>query len=176
MAVVPEPPTFEVGESDTTELNQLRDAVRFCQDPPIFRAHSNTTQTLTTGVSAAVLLQSEDWDSEDGHSTSSNTSRYTAVYAGYYAVDGVVFFAGNATGRRGVSFSVNGTNQHASRTLVFSGGASGIQILGVDEVYLAVGDYVEMFAFQESGGNLNIGSAIANDNSRLNVRWVRKSV
>lgn len=175
MAVVPEAPTFEAGQSDTTELNQLRDAVRFCQDPPIFRARSNTTQSLTTGVSAAVLLQAEDFDSEDGHSIVSNLSRYTAVYAGYHAVDGVVFFAGNATGRRGVSFSVNGTSVNASRTLVFSSGASAVQVHGGDTVYLAVGDYVEMFAFQESGGNLNIGSATANDNSRLNVRWVRRS-
>jgi hypothetical protein len=79
----------------------------------------------------------------------------------------------NATGVRGTYWSVNGIAQNGSQTLEAT-------IAGLDacfaarsiEIYLAQGDYLELFAYQSSGGNLNTGVGGAVEQPSAKVRWV----
>lgn len=163
MAVVPTPPDWSGGGAvTTTQLNQLAQAVTFLQNPPRFRGRQTSAQTLTSSVWASILLDTEDIDQDPsgttGHSTSTNTSRFTAVYAGWYLLPGSgVGQSSMATpsGRRGARWAVNGSAVRGSGQLFLttSTAAGAINARGI-LVFLGVGDYVELQGFFEGGGTL----------------------
>jgi len=175
VAVVPTPPTFVSAISSVSELNQLTDTLNFLLYPPIFRGIQTVAQTLTTGVWGTITLDTETVDQADGaastqHSNVTNNSRFTAAYAGWYQVSGTVAFAGSATGRRGVRYAVNGAAVAGTAVLIAAGVATGIATPGSAELlFLNIGDYVEMQAFQDTGVNLNTDGATG---SRMNVEQV----
>ena len=124
--------------------------------PPIAQLYHTSAQAIPNNTWTALLFGTEAVDSANGHSTSSNTSRYTAVRAGTYYVHGRYTYAANATGFRGVRIAKNGTS--LDYTLSYGGTPTGsltqqVQTQGL--VVLAVGDYVEVQVEQTSGGNLN---------------------
>jgi len=120
------------------------------------RVRRTTTQSLTTAVAAAIAFDAERYDTTAFHDTASNTSRFTipSGMAGKYLITGCVEFANNATGVRALSIrhNVGGTLLAAVNTPAISGDTT---ILTIATIYdLAVGDYVELFAYQTSGGAL----------------------
>jgi hypothetical protein len=152
---------------------QVRDASAFFAAPPAFRAYSTVTQSLTDNTWTSLNLDTEQFDNYGGHSTSTNTSRYTCQLAGIYLVTGVATFASNGTGNRAVRLAVNGTAYPGSfvKAPAPVTTASGGQITTA-LVSLAVGDYVEVM------GNQNSGTALATSFSgpdvypSLSVLWV----
>lgn len=129
------------------------------------RAYNSTTQNISNGsgdTHTAATLNSEEYDTDGFHSTSSNTSRMTipSGKAGKYRVRGHAFFEANATGIRSVCIAKNGTKLRgsATRTLV-PGATGGISAWGEWVGDLAVGDYVELMVYQTSGGTRTIGHA-----------------
>lgn len=124
------------------------------------RVYNSAAQTIGDASWTALTFDSEAYDTDGMHSTSTNTSRLTCVTAGKYLVHGQVTFAANATGSRWVAIKKNGTfyvnesrpNAGSSSTVVFH-----VDLL----VDLAVNDYVELFVFQTSGGNLNVNGGNA---------------
>lgn len=175
MATVPVTRTFVSGEVVLASYfnTNINGPIGFLLAPPIFRGRQTSAQSLTSGTFAAITLDAEDVDSAGGHSTSSNTSRYTAQYAGWYQASGGSGIAFNATGNRALDLRVNGAviNGSQSNIATLTASSSTSQpVLGTDFVFLNVNDYVEMFAFQSSGGALN--TAVTTDQqSRLNVLW-----
>lgn len=124
------------------------------------KAHNTGAQSIPSATWTAVTLASEVWDTDNFHSTASNTSRMT-IPAGlggkYRATAGTAFDAGG-TGDRYIAIRVNGAvltggstvdvrAPHASLTADRSGS------LDVDVV---AGDYVELYVYQDSGGALNV--------------------
>lgn len=138
----------------------LADHVAALQAPPIAELRQTGAQTLTTGVWTSLTFDAEVVDSAGGHSTSSNTSRYTAVIAGYYLLSGGAGFASNATGLRGVRWAKNGSSIDSSGTTEPTGSGNNMAYpaRGI-LVQLSVGDYVELQAVQTTGGNL--GTSVA---------------
>lgn len=130
------------------------------------------TQNLTTATWTSITFTSEGIDSAGGHSTVSNTSRYVAVHTGWYDVKGGVAFAFHATGARSVRFAVNGTPragfEREQAIAVTYGNCTSIS----RNIYLAAGDYLELQAFQNSGGTLATSYVADNDQSYLELRWV----
>lgn len=132
----------------------LRDDLEFLISPPACSVYDTTGQTLTTATSTVINHGSENYDNDAMHSTVSNTSRITAQTAGRYLFIVTVEFAANATGLRQVFFYKNnvstgvGSRQNATTTFnaIFQASAT---------IILAAGDYVEIQAYQSSGGNLN---------------------
>lgn len=122
------------------------------------RVHNNAPITLTTGVPTALTFNSERFDSGSVHSTSVNTSRLTAPVAGTYDIKGHASFAANATGVRNLDIRLNGTTVIASQLQPAASGI--ITTVSVPTTYqLAANDYVELVAFQSSGGDLNVNAA-----------------
>lgn len=175
MATVPATRVWVAGEvvTDAFMNNNISAVLNFLLAPPIYRGRQTSAQSLTSGTFTAITQDTEDVDTAGGHSTVSNTSRYTAVYAGWYDVAGGVGFAFNATGNRALDLRVNGTmlNGTQSNIATLTASSSTAQPVTADElVFLNVSDYVELFAFQSSGGALN--TAVTTDQqSRMNVRW-----
>jgi hypothetical protein len=146
----------------------------FMLNQPIFVAVQTITQSLASGAWTAINLDQEVTDTYGGHSTTANTSRFTAQVAGWYTVSGVTTWPNNATGTRGARIHVNGSPvQGAAQTVaaVTSGSFTGC-MTPVRAVFLNVGDYVEVGGFQSSGGALSTGVASGGDlASALFVGW-----
>jgi len=125
------------------------------------RAYNSADISIPTGADTAVTLNSESYDTDPNgeiHSTASNTSRMTIQTAGKYAIKGGGLFAVNGTGQRLLKLRVNGATYIAlSPTLKGDASLSvGQQVHGVYD--FAAGDYVEMMAYQDSGGALNLSA------------------
>lgn len=139
---------------------------------PRFKGYASTAQTLTTGSGdVAITLDTEDYDSDNGHSTTVNTSRYTIQVAGTYLLLGTLAFATNATGNRKAGININGVNARGG-TVQGPGfaGNSWCACVGVSQA-LNVGDYVELVGWQTSGGNLAT-SATGGFGPTLICQWI----
>lgn len=180
MPAVPETKTAWTNNVDalsSTNLNAyIRDPIRFLMKPPIAKLRHIVTQSLTNGTAVPITFTSEivdtDIDGIGGHSTSTNTSRYTARYPGWYEISGGVSFASSGTGIRLASWAVNGSNIPGSDALIPTAGSGNSTRLPTrtELVYLDIGDYVELKALQTSGGALN--TAVTNDEqATMNVTW-----
>lgn len=174
MAAVPVTRTFVAGEVVLASYfnTNIRDVLNYLLAPPILEIEQIVSQTLANGTFTALTFTSESVDSSGMHSTSVNTSRATAVYPGYYRTDGAHGSVANATGSRYTSLGRNGTILSASQTNQLSNGGTLNTVTGARSklIYLGVGDYAEIFGWQNSGGNLGtIGSG--GDESSLSMKW-----
>ncbi|MET7944333.1 hypothetical protein [Streptomyces sp. NPDC005302] len=127
---------------------------------PRFRGYQTSVQSLSDNTWTPLTLDTEQFDSDNGHSTSTNTSRYVVQVAGTYFVAGNSAFAANATGNRAVRIGVNGSPIIGSfaKTLA-STAAHSSGIATTAEVVCVVGDYIEVMGLQSSGAALNTSSA-----------------
>lgn len=173
MTAVPAlPSAFVVGKARASDMELLRLALSFSLNPPIAELRQTVAQTLTTGVTTAITFTTEDVDSVNGHDTVTNPDRYTAVYAGWYQVSGGCSFAASAVGQRIVVPTVNGTLVNGSGADVQSTAALTCFIpIRTKLIYLNVGDFVQLTAFQNSGGNLNT-DVTTYQQPNISVRWV----
>ena len=144
---------------------------------PMFFGYQGTVQSVASGTTgAAITIDTEIIDTDGGHSTVTNTSRYTCQVAGYYLLYGSVGWAQNATDERITYYMKNGAS--------IAGGSS-VQAMPVTTAHatvtpgnlmivpLAVGDYVELWGSQVSGGSLStVADVSAGKNSSLLCVWV----
>jgi hypothetical protein len=132
--------------------------------------YNSALQTIANNTYTALTFNTEQFDTNAFHSTSSNTSRFTipAGYAGKYLINGQVLADNNATGTRSFYFYKNGagflytTNVQGS-TIEPSLTASYI-------ADLAVGDYVELFYWQNSGASRTVDTRI--DYCRFSISYL----
>ena len=119
------------------------------------RVYNSAAITLTTGVTTALTFDSERYDVGGLHSTSVNTGRLTIAIAGVYEVGGSVSFATDTVGIRGLSVLLNGaTTIILARDTPIAGDNT---VISLSAPYrFAAGDYIELYARQTSGGNLNV--------------------
>lgn len=125
----------------------------------LYRASS---QVLTNNVNTAVLWDNEEFDTDSFHSTSTNTSRITipSGKAGKYLFVWNLSYYANATQIRETTLKRNGTTLTYQDFPVSSNNSE----TSMAASYIAtasVNDYFEMFAYQNSGGDLDLrGSAV----------------
>lgn len=113
-------------------------------------------QTIANNTYTALVWNSEYYDTDTFHSTSTNTSRFTVPSGkgGYYLVTAATSWVANATGARRILIRKNGTDFRRNgdvpgNTTVVVGTQMTIVIP------LTVGDYIEAFVRQTSGGDLD---------------------
>lgn len=124
---------------------------------PRFKGNASTGQAFATGTTfSPVSLDAEVYDSEGGHSTVTNPSRYTCQVPGLYRITAMSSFTTNSTGSRAVGVGVNGASVLQSQGMPPSGNSWSNQVT-VDQ-YLNAGDYVEVLTWQNSGGSLSTGT------------------
>jgi len=127
----------------------------------VFVRQSASTTSISNNTNTTVLFDSEEFDTDAYHSTSTNTGRITipAGKAGKYAINSAFFFQDNGTGARRLQIFKNGS-VYAS-TLMPPDAVSQISVTLNLVMDLAVSDYIEAVVFQNSGVSLTIygGSA-----------------
>ncbi len=127
------------------------------------KAYHSTTQTIPNATVTPLLFNSERYDTDGFHSTSSETSKFTVPTGkgGYYLLQGGV--TGPAVGNTSseVLFRLNGSTFLQSA----SGNNDGTNfwVIATGVALLAVGDYVELVVYHENGSQSS-GNATGVDN------------
>lgn len=121
---------------------------------------NNTNQTLATATETTLTWNAENTDKGELHSITANTSRLTIPTGGggtgtIWVVYGQVQWAANATGDRYIVIWRNGAMTKAWTTAKSTTLDMRQQIFGVF-FDMADGDYFELRAYQDSGGNLGV--------------------
>lgn len=120
------------------------------------RAYHNANQSISTSTETAVALNSERNDTDSIHDNSTNNSRLTCRTAGVYLITGQLRYAAHATGWRRAGIKIGGTTYIGLRDTPSLGGTDEATA-SVATIYpLAVNEYVELIAYQNSGSSLNV--------------------
>jgi hypothetical protein len=130
------------------------------------KAYQAGTQSIPNTTPTAVTLTTELYDTDGFHEGVTNPSRFTVPSgkAGYYSLKGKLYWDGNATGARTLWFLVNATTVVRGSTANLENLSSNPQqMVTTADVQLDAGDYVELIAYQSSGGALNVGHATQAD-------------
>ena len=155
------PKTWAVGDILTaSDMNTyVRDNTDFLNAPPSARVYNDADISVANNTLVALTFNTERWDTDTIHNTSTNTNRLTCQTAGLYHIYGTVLFAANATGQRAVQIKLNGTTFIGGDMRVDAAASGGTRLTAVTEYSLSAADYVELVVFQDSGGALNVTSA-----------------
>jgi len=120
--------------------------------------YSSVNQACTSAAYKNLLFDTEVYDTDAFHSTSTNTNRITipSGKAGKYLFTFLVNFDGNATGRREYYLYKNGVSASIMDGSVTSVGAqdTGLTFVAMDDAI--VGDYYNVSVWQNSGSSLNV--------------------
>jgi hypothetical protein len=113
-------------------------------------------QSIPNNTATAVTWDVENYDTDNLHSTVTNTSRFTVPTGkgGKWLFQGTFMFAGNATGYRAAHIYKNGslfTQYIMSAVSAVNGGIQWQQTIN-----LSAADYLEIFALQDTGGALTL--------------------
>jgi hypothetical protein len=126
------------------------------------KVYQTADQSMSNATFTAITFNSETFDTDGFHSTTTNTSRLTvpAGKAGYYLVIAQLAYNGNATGQRQAEVTVNGAGGFGKFIQLNAGSSYVPQPKGTTILNLAVGDYVELNGYQDSGGSLSNYSGV----------------
>lgn len=152
-----------------TDLQIVKDDLTFLGTKPAARAYNLVAISIANNTPTALTFDSERFDTDTIHDTVTNTSRLTCKTAGLYLIIGNIEYASNAAGVRDTQIRLN-----AVRTLVGDVRTSsnvGATSVSLSTLYqLAVNDYLELQATQNSGGALNV-TAISTYSPEFAMIW-----
>lgn len=176
---VPSQGTVAVGDKITASLwnDDVRDAVNFLISPPRVKVYKTANQSIATSAWACLTWDAEAFDSDTMHNNVTSNSRITFTTAGTYQITYNVFWANNATGLRNHKIELNGTTTEGSGTDVIEPFAispvaathTGASISFIQS--FSANDYIQAFAWQNSGGALNLAGT-TESHSSLSAIWV----
>ena len=115
-------------------------------------------QSVSTGSNTLLTWNSENVDTDSMHDNSTNPSRLTIPtgFLGRWRFDIGVTFAAAANGTRAAWITVNGAGTRYGQPEVPGSSVASAGLYISRELVLAVGDYVEVYCYQDSGGALNV--------------------
>jgi hypothetical protein len=122
------------------------------------RATNSVALVIPNNAVTALALDTNRYDSNGLHDVAVNNTRLTCKRAGLYVITGHAQFAASAAGTlRILGIRLNG-NQAGGVLAAEQFAPVAVDFLKSvsTEYVLAVNDYLELYAFQDSGGNLNV--------------------
>ena len=127
-------------------------------DNPAARVYHDANQSIANVTYTQLAFNSERFDTNVMHDTTTNNTRLTCKTAGKYLIWGCVEFESNITGWRFLEILLNGSIKTARELRTPLSGST--IVFTISTVYdLAVNDYVELQVYQSSGGALNVNVA-----------------
>lgn len=174
------PPSFRnwsPGEVETAAyLNaNVRDAGNWFLQRPSVGLYQSSAQNFLTAGAGAVVWDTEQWNTGDGmHSVSTNPTRITFPWTGKYYIDTQVSFVTNGIGIRELQVKVNAAGNVSSGvpwrdTHAAASSSEPLELMASFILPANAGDYMEVFARQDSGGGLNLNTGYPQ--TMLNVTW-----
>jgi hypothetical protein len=118
--------------------------------------YKTSNQTISNATNTAISFQAENFDTDAFHDNSTNNTRITipAGKAGKYLVTGSIAWSTGANERVAMIYK-NGTLVNYMHQM-YPDNAGGYYAPFNYVINLAVGDYIELFCNQGSGGNLTV--------------------
>lgn len=174
MGTAPTPPDWASGEVATeSKMDSISTAISFLRNPPRARLHRSTDQSIPNQTGTVLTWDSEDFDTVSGHSTSVNTSRYTAQYDGVYLMSINIPWLNNTSSsfkleayvRRsdGTDFTGNAIHKTGSDTSVVNSAS--------ELVEMTTGQYCEVTVWHNRGSSLSINSGFRSG-ATWDILWV----
>lgn len=160
---------------DPSPINAMGKAVQDFANPARVVLRQTIAQSLGNGAFTGLKWDVEDFDNAVWHDAATDT-RSTVPYDGWYQISGTVGFSANASGIRAAQWRVNGSDLTSGQTKVQTITTVGVAVLlpaRTLDVVLTTGQYVELFAFQDSGGALNT-SVVAVEQSNMQIRLLSR--
>jgi hypothetical protein len=128
----------------------------FAGTGPAFSAYRATAQSLSSSVTTKVQFNLEEFDTAGAFDSTTNF-RFQPSVAGYYNLNAGVLFSMNSTaGTYFAAIHKSGSDYKRGSTI---GGSNVQNVMPTVSslIYLnGTTDYAEVFAFQNSGGSLNV--------------------
>ena len=177
MAIPATPHDWVSGEYPTTaNMDNITDWLNFLSNPPSCRVYHNTTQSLTTGVETPMVFNTERYDTDTMHDTATNNGRITINTAGLYVVGLSVGYTANATGTRYTSIRANGGTTYLFQDVRAAAPTLSTNVVIGGVVKLNAGDFILGYAYQTSGGALNVLASSGTDYSGADfwATWIGK--
>lgn len=122
--------------------------------------YNSANIAVPSGAWTALTFNSERKDDASFHSTVANTSRLTVPtgYDDWYIISGHAEWAGGLGGiYRNLGILLNGGILIAAHSRWVNAAAQSISVATI--YYLSGSDFVELAAYQDSGGNLNVNAS-----------------
>ncbi|MGI0015143.1 MAG: hypothetical protein ACREBU_17150, partial [Nitrososphaera sp.] len=146
--------------------HQMLGQNRFRHLQSMVRVFQSVALSIPNAAFTALTWNSETFDTDNLHSTVTNTDRLTAAIAGKYLVTVNMGFVANATGIRVVRIGKNAATFYGRLDRL--GNASDANTLGMTAlVDLVANDFVTAEVFQDSGGALNTRDGSADMNLQM---------
>jgi hypothetical protein len=124
------------------------------------RLRHTVNQSIPNNTWTVLAFDVEVFDNDGLHSNTVNNSRITIQHAGVYVLVTHVAFATNATGFRGLTFRRSGAAVYLSFGYQVAVSGNETRLVATTIWQFSAGDYIEVMAYQNSGGALNaIGNA-----------------
>lgn len=121
------------------------------------RVYNSAVVGVATATPTVIPFDSTRSQFGGMHSTSTLTSRLTVFRAGLYTITGHVLWPATVNGVRRLQIQLNGSTILASLEDDSPAAApNDIDQTVATGMYLSVGDYIEIVAYQNSGGPINI--------------------
>lgn len=124
------------------------------------RVYNSTNTAVVNNFCQDLPFNTEDFDTDAFHDTSTNTTRLVAPAAGYYEVGASVDISSGGS-RKFVDLDAHkgGSAVTLTRNDLASSGSGELSISPVATTQLGAGDYVTVCAWQNSGGTVQVGGA-----------------
>ena len=162
------PKTWNAGETVThTELNtHIRDNLDFLHSKDHCSAYQTTNQSVADATWENITFDAEHFDSNSMHSAGSDPARIKCNSDGLYLCVFKVSFDTNTTGTRRAQIRENAAGSSSGGTArgVWTAPALAsvdTTVSGARLLRLVDTDYIEVFAYQDSGGALDVTSGSA---------------
>lgn len=113
---------------------------------PTFSAYQSSTQTISAATWTKLQVQTEEWDTNSSYDVS--TYRFTPTVAGYYQVNGSIYWTTAGT----TIFSIYKNGGALTKRGNTSSGTTNLQQVVSALIYLnGSTDYVELWAYHSAG-------------------------
>ncbi len=126
-------------------------------EPRVQVTNSTSQAGVVTSTWTSITFDTEIYDTDTMHSTSSNTSRLTATTAGLYQITGVISWDSDTTNERRVRVLANGATIVAGA--IDTRPTAGVAVLYHPvhgQIHLAASGYVELQVWQNSGSDRTV--------------------
>jgi hypothetical protein len=153
--------------------SDMNRALRGGPERPLCILRRTTMPFSVANNGVVVPWDVETEDTHGWHSTSVNTSRITPNVAGWIELSGALSWANtSATGRRATAFRFNGATTYYGDIIVGTTVGNTGTTHNLELEFNGSTDYVELFAYQNSGGAYDVADATS---SFFSAKWVRES-
>jgi len=154
------PRTWSVAEKVTAALvnAHVKANLDWLGTPPSCRVTASSTANIATSTWTVIAFDAETFDTATMHDNSTNNSRLVAPVAGKYQLTVSNVWTLSAAGTRALMVRKNAAGAFGSGTILSQSNVAGTGVYAAytltDSYSLAANDYIEVFRYQDSGGNL----------------------